>query len=153
MARKNNKANFRKRHQQALKDFEEMEKKKEEKRQRKLAKAQDKTFKEKAEERKTEMGGRLPVKYTAPVVGSKIKQDKLAEQFKQMRLDRNYLRNRHDAEMEAESDEEAPEQDEEMKEVKRKNRKRGKAYKKMVKAAIKKAAKAPILVRKRMDLG
>ena len=159
MARKNNKQKYKREHQQAVKDYEAYTKKKEEKRERRKNKEMEKqkTFKEKVEERRHQRG-RLPVKHAPPVINSKIKKDKLVEQFKQLKLDRLALMEKQEATIESmkqqddEMDEVQEEQDMDMKQEKHKSKKRGKAYRKMVKAALKRACKAPILIRRKMEV-
>ena len=48
-------------------------------------------------EERMEQKGRLQAKHTDPVIGSKIKRDKLAEQFKQMKISRLKLMDKQQA--------------------------------------------------------
>ena len=159
MARKNSKKKWRKEHVKRVGDYNEMVRIKEEKVERREAIRSGKTFKQKVEERReqTETSGGLSIKHTEPVVGSKIKQQKMLEQFKEMKLDRLSLMSRQDAKMEnlqrnSDSEAEDLEEDQEMKPEKFKNRKRGKAYRKMVKSALQKASRRPILIKKKMEV-
>mmetsp|Transcript_32330 Transcript_32330/g.36862 ORF Transcript_32330/g.36862 Transcript_32330/m.36862 type:complete len:164 (-) Transcript_32330:13-504(-) len=162
MAKKNSKAKYKKMHKQALRDYEAYRKKLDDRRENRKKREAEKSFKQKLEER-MEQKGRLVNKQTNPVVGSKIKQlqiaaqgkDRLAEQFKEMKLDRALPGDRgfdESSESDEELEEEKEVQDQEMTVVKKKSKRQGKAYRKMVKSALKKAAKGPILVKRKMEV-
>lgn len=156
MAKKNSKRRYRREHRKNLQDYEEYERLKKEKRERKESNREARTLKQKVEERREQMQStrrNLTKKSTNPVIRSKVKQDQLVEQFKQMKLDRLSRMNRGDAAMEANKQrEDNISDDEEMRQEKVKNRKKSKAYQKMVKTALKRAAKRPILIRRKMEV-
>ena len=146
MAGKNNKKKYKRIHQHMVKDYEDRTSKMEEKRLRRKEK-NEKSFSQKMEEkREQQQRGRLQKKYAAPVVNSKIKKDKLADQFKQLKLDR--MANKTDEAMDSDQEED----DAEMNQVRTKSKRRGKAYQKMVKNALKRAAKRPILIKRLMEV-
>ena len=155
MAKKNSKRRYRREHNKNIWDYEQYKKKLAEKRERRNAKIGGRSLKEKVEERKEQMQSsrkdRGPIKSTRPVLRSKIKQDLLIEQFKEMKIERHSLMDRKDANIES-MEEEHMSGDEEMRVEKVKHRKRGKAYRKMVKIALKRASKRPILIRKKMEV-
>ena len=167
MSKKNRRAKYKKDHEYRLKRYEEQRGKHLAKLQRRREKYQ--ALQERvAEKAALKNSGKLDVKHTKPVIGSKIKQQKMLEstmeKLSSMNLERRSVMDRFgpkptDAAIDGNSDNENDsDMSETEKELERINRKRSKSrrqnrsYKKEVKIALKRASKRPILVKRRMDI-
>mmetsp|Transcript_4155 Transcript_4155/g.3483 ORF Transcript_4155/g.3483 Transcript_4155/m.3483 type:complete len:158 (+) Transcript_4155:17-490(+) len=156
MSRKNNKRRYRREHQKVVMDYDKYVNKLKEKRERKQANREGMSLNDKVEERREQMQStrrdRGGVKSTRPVIRSKVKQDQLTEKFTQMKLDRLSLMDKGDAAMESIIENADVEVDAEMPVKKFRSKKYSKAYKKMVKVSLQRAAKRPILIKKKMEI-